>query len=82
MGGGLAYKLLCSVSHFLAGLLSSLAVAVSPVLTVVGFLVFLIYELDEEWKLEDYAYEEIREYGAGFFLGVAILLAITVLANV
>ena len=82
MGGGLAYRLLCSASHFLAGLLSSLAVAVSPVLTVVGFLVFLIYELDEEWKLNDVAYEEIREYGAGFFLGIAVLLVITVLANV
>jgi len=78
MGGGLAYKLLCSISHFLAGLLSSLAVAVSPVLTIIGFLVFLIYELDEEWRLSNAAYEELREYGVGFFLGVAILLAITV----
>jgi hypothetical protein len=82
MEGGLAYKLLCSVSHFLAGLLSSLAVIVSPVLTVIGFLVFLIYELDEEWKLTDPAYEEIREYGIGYFLGVALLIAIKVLSNV
>jgi hypothetical protein len=82
LGESLAYKLLCSISHFLAGLLSSLAAAVSPVLTVVGFIVFLIYELNEEWKLSDPAYEEIREYGAGFFLGVAILLAIKALANV
>jgi len=82
MGGSLAYKLLCSLSHFMAGLLSGLAAAVNPVLTIVGFAVFLIYELDEEWNLNDTAYEEIREYGAGFFLGVAILLAATVLANV
>lgn len=64
------------VAHFLAGLLSALAVLVNPVLSVLGFLIFWLYELNEELHLKDAFYEELREYACGFFLGVVILLVL------
>lgn len=68
------------VAHFLAGLLSALGVMVNPVLAIVGFLVFLCYEVDESWHIPDPAFQELREYGYGFYLGIVILMCL-VLGN-
>jgi hypothetical protein len=65
---------LCRVAHVVYGLLSALAVRVNPVLTVVMAAVFIIYELDEEWRLNDVAYEELREFMLGFSIGVVVML--------
>jgi hypothetical protein len=64
------------LGHAIFGLLSALAVKIHPVLTVVAFLLFTIYELDETYHLQDEAYQELREYGYGFGLGLLILLAL------
>jgi hypothetical protein len=65
---------LCRVAHVVYGLLSALSVRVSPVLTVVMAAVFIIYELDEEWRLSDYAYDELIEFMTGFSIGVVVML--------
>jgi hypothetical protein len=62
------------VAHIIYGLLSALAVRVNPVLTIVMTVAFIIYELDEEWRLSDYAYDELREFMIGFSLGVVMML--------
>jgi len=65
---------LTKLGHGAFGLLMALIVLFEPVLTVVGFILFLIYEFDEEWHLHDEAYEEIREALYGFSAGVILLL--------
>jgi hypothetical protein len=67
------------LAHFFFGLLSSLSVIVSPVLTVISFLIFLSYELDEQWRISDTGYIEIMQFGFGFGLGMIILLFLKVL---
>jgi hypothetical protein len=62
------------LAHFFFGLLSSLSVIVSPVLTVISFLIFLSYELDEQWRIRDTGYIEILQFGFGFACGMVILL--------
>jgi hypothetical protein len=34
----------------------------------------LVYELNQDWRLGDYSYQEFREFGLGFALGVVIML--------
>jgi len=65
-----------TLAHFTFGLLSSLSVIVSPVLTVISFLLFLAYELNEEWKIKDTGYIEILQFGIGFACGMTVLLAL------
>jgi hypothetical protein len=62
------------VAHVVYGLLSALAVRVNPILTIVMAAVFIIYELDEEWRLNDVAYDELMEFMLGFSIGVAVML--------
>lgn len=62
------------IAHFLAGILSALAVIVSPILSVLGVLIFIVYELDQDLRKSDFMDEECAEMGYGFFLGVVILL--------
>jgi hypothetical protein len=65
---------LTKLGHALFGFICALSVLVSPVLTVVGFVLFVVYELDEYFHLSDEAYEEIREFGYGFGAGIFLLL--------
>jgi len=64
------------LAHFTFGLLSSLSVVISPVLTVISFLIFIFYEFDQDYRLQDYAYQEICQFGFGFGVGIIILLLI------
>jgi hypothetical protein len=73
--------ILFSLAHITFGFLASVSVLISPVLTVINFLIFLIYEMDQDFRLQDYAYQEFREYGFGFGLGVVVML-ITLFNNI
>jgi hypothetical protein len=65
---------LTSLAHYFFGFLSAVMVRVSIVFTVINAIVFIIYELDEDWKISDYAYKDIREFLVGLTLGEALLL--------
>jgi len=69
-----ALAVLTDLAHIAFGILTVLAaVYVHPVVSVIMFLTFTIYELDEEWHLEDESYEDIREYGIGLGIGTLIV---------
>jgi len=65
---------LTKLGHACFGFLCALSVLVNPVLTVVGFVLFVVYELDEYFHLNDEAYEELQEYATGFAIGIVTLL--------
>jgi len=67
------YDLICLLSHVFFGFLCSISVVVSPVLSILAFLIFLVYELNQDWRLADYAYQEFREFGIGFALGTVTM---------
>jgi len=68
-------RILYDLAHVVFGILTVLAAAyVHPVVSAIMFLTFIIYELDEEWHLEDESYEDIREYGIGLGIGTTIIL--------
>ena len=66
---------LTKVGHALFGFTSTLATLVNPILPPISAALFVIYELNEEWCLDDEAYEEIREYLYGVSAALLILLA-------
>lgn len=68
--------LLGSFIHVLVGVLTVLSIYVSPVFPVLGFVGFIIYELDEDWHISDYAYKDIREFMVGFFATISVILGI------
>jgi len=65
-----------SFLHFLSGFITSISVFISPVLPVLGFLGFVLYEIWESIRLGDTGYLELREYMAGFYVGVLVCLAL------
>ena len=62
------------LSHFFAGVATSLSILVSPILPPLLFIVFIIYELDEDWHMIDEAYIDIRQYAYGLYLTSIFLL--------
>ena len=68
------YDIIATIAHFTFGIMSALSVQVSPVLTLISTILFILYEMDEEWRLSDPAYQEIREFSAGFGLGIVLLI--------
>jgi len=59
------------LSHFLFGILTAFA---NTPINLIMFLTFIVYELDEDWKISDGAYVDIEQYGLG--LGVGVLIRI------
>ena len=66
--------MITKLAHVAFGMITSLISIISPVLSAINSIVFIIYELDEEWHLEDESYRDILEFAIGLALGEVILL--------
>jgi len=55
------------IGHYLAGIIVGYLSQVDPVLSVIGFATFVIYELDEDWHIKDGAWRDIKAFGLGVF---------------
>lgn len=66
--------------HFPIGLLVAFAIEVSGVLSVMLFLCFLVYEVNEDWHIRNGAYKDIAGALIGIFVGIIILLFLEFLA--
>ena len=64
---------LTSLAHYLGGFLSGLCCLFNPVLSVLATVVFIIYELDEDWHISDEAFRDIKEYLLGLFTAMIIV---------
>jgi len=59
------------IGHILYGVLTVFApIHIAPIMAVL----FVIYELDEEWHIEDQSYRDIMFYMIGIAIGVIIWL--------
>jgi hypothetical protein len=67
---------LTKLGHGLFGFISTVAVLISPVLPILSAALFVIYEVDEYFHLNDEAYQEIREYLYGFAVGLTLLICL------
>lgn len=64
------------IAHFLAGLLTAHTSFYNPLLSVLMFIIFLIYELDEDWHIKDRAYRDILQYAVGLYLYAVVSIYI------
>lgn len=62
------------IAHFLWGLVSALVCVVNIGLTFAAIFIFLVYEMNQDWRKDDFLDEEFAEMGCGFFLGMVILI--------
>ena len=58
--------------HFLFGLITIFATIVLPIAGVMLFAIFTIYELDEDWRIKDGAWIDIRQYAVGMVVAIFI----------
>ena len=67
---------LAKACHVLSGLFTSLTYLISPILCLISFLLFMIYEVGQYWYKDDSPSEEIREFALGFYSGLLVLLVL------
>ncbi len=67
-------KVLYSVAHFVGGVITGMVSRANPILAVLMFTVLIIYELDEDWHLNDNAYKDIFEYMVGLYGSALVYL--------
>jgi len=67
-------ELICKLAHYICGALTVLAVKIHAILSLILFVGFVIYEIDEEKMIKDYAFEELREYLIGFCIMLIFLI--------
>lgn len=64
-----------SFAHYFAGIVTVVVALSWPVISVLLFVGFIIYELNEDWYLEDEAFHDIREYLVGL-VGTSVFLVL------
>ena len=74
-------QLLYDLAHIVSGFITGLLFQVNPLLAAFLLAVFLIYQFDEDWHIEDQAWRDIREYAVGFYAAGALVLASHILAS-
>ncbi|MEM4154544.1 MAG: hypothetical protein QXW52_06995 [Candidatus Caldarchaeum sp.] len=70
-------ELLYDVGHVLGGVTTSITTYFIPhmipyIIAVV--ILFLFYQLDEQYHIDDEAWEDIREFLVGIFIGMSAVL--------
>jgi hypothetical protein len=61
-------NILKQIIHFLAGVLTAYTSFYNIALSILMFIVFVIYELDEDWHIRDQAYKDILVYALGLYM--------------
>lgn len=72
-------NILTFLAHFLGGFLTSIFIFSPKIplfLPIAIFILFVIYELDEDWHIKDKAYIDIRQFIYGLFVGGLIVMFI------
>jgi hypothetical protein len=54
--------------HFFAGVLTAYTSFYNIVLSILMFIAFMLYELDEDWHIRDQAYKDILVYAIGLYM--------------
>lgn len=62
--------------HVPLGIVTMLAVLVSPVAAGLLTATFLAYETLEDWRLHDWSYIDVEGYMAGLVVGIGILVVV------
>jgi len=73
-------NILYDLGHIFGGivytLIGYLKPELIPFLIAIG-AIFIIYQLDESWHIDDEAWRDIREFLVGIFIGLGIILLLT-----
>ena len=70
-------NILTLTSHFLGGFLVSIfafSSKISLFLPIAIFILFIVYELDEDWHIKDNAYIDVRQFIFGLFAGGLVII--------
>ena len=67
-----------TVGHAGAGARTIFGSLISPCVTIVAFLGFMIYELNEDWHLSDQAYKDILDYCVGLYLTILVMVGMMI----
>jgi len=68
------YNILCDASHIMLGVIVAMAWMLHWSLSMIGAFLFVVYELSEAKKVNDLAYQDIKEFCWGFFTILIILI--------
>jgi hypothetical protein len=66
-----------TIAHVLFGALTALVSIVQPVLSIINTMLYIMYQLDQEWHLRDEAYDEILEFAVGLAIGETFVLLLS-----
>ena len=67
-------KKLTDLAHALLGVLIIVLTKVNPLASILLFISFIIYELDEDWHINDNAYGDILELMLGMVISSIVYL--------
>jgi hypothetical protein len=62
------------IAHIVFGIITAIVSKINIIFSIINTFLFVLYELDEEWRISDYAYEDIKEFTIGLAIGELLLL--------
>lgn len=69
------------LTHIIFGVFTVLSIFADRMFPVLLTSLFVLYQFDEDFRVHDYAFYDLRDFGLGFCIGIAILIAIKLYTN-
>jgi len=65
---------LTGLAHYIFGFFTAVVSRTSIVFSILNSVLFVVYELDEDWKLNDQAFKDLKEFLVGLAIGELLCL--------
>jgi len=69
------------LTHIAFGIFTVLSILADRIFPVLLTSLFILYQFDEDFRINNFAFYDLRDFGLGFCVGIAILIAIKLHAN-
>jgi len=70
---------LTSLAHYIFGFFTAVVSRISTAFSVLNAVLFVVYELDEDWKISDESFRDLREFLIGLAVGELLCLVLVLL---
>jgi len=66
------------LTHIAFGIFTVLSILVDRIFPVLLTSLFTLYQFDEDFRMKDYAFYDLRDFGIGFCIGIVLILVIKI----
>jgi len=66
------------LTHIVFGIFTVLSIFVDRIFPILLTSLFTLYQFDEDFRINNYAFYDLRDFGIGFCIGIVLIFVINI----